>query len=73
MKTKDVYLKTMKFVWLKLALGGVMILFSLLTLVIFLGIGSIGSGDGMAFAFWLWLIVVCGVYVWINRYIGYSV
>lgn len=73
MKTRDVYLKTMKFVWLKLALGGVMILFSLLTLAIFLGIGSLGSGDGMVIAFWLWLIVVCGVYVWVNRYIGYMI
>ncbi len=71
MKTKDVYLKTMKFVWLKLALGGVMILFSLITLAIFLGIGSIGNGDGIVIAFWLWLLLVCGVFVWVNRYIGY--
>lgn len=71
MKTKDVYLKTMKFVWLKLALGGAMILFALLTLAIFLGIGSIAKEGGVAIAFWLWLVLVCGVYVWINRYIGY--
>ena len=71
MKTKDVYLKTMKFVWLKLALGAVMILFSLLTLAICLLIGSIGEGGGMVIAFWIWLILVCGVYVWINRYVGY--
>ena len=73
MKTRDVYLKTMKFVWLKLALGGAMILFSLLTLAIFLGIGSIGSGGGMVIAFWIWLVVVCGVSLWINRYIGYMI
>lgn len=71
LKTKDVYLKTMKFVWAKLALGGAMLLFSLITLAIFLGIGSLGSGDGMAIAFWFWLALVCGVYVWVNRYIGY--
>ena len=41
MNTKDVYLKTMKFVWLKLALGGAIFLFSILTLAIFLAIGSL--------------------------------
>lgn len=71
MKTKDVYLKTMKFVWLKLALGGAMILFALLTLAIFLGIGSLGKEGGMMIAFWIWLFVLCGVFVWVNRYIGY--
>ena len=71
MKTKDVYLKTMKFVWLKLALGGAMILFSLLTLAICLLIGSMGEGSGMFIAFWIWLVLVAGVFVWIERYIGY--
>lgn len=71
MKTREVYLKTMKFVWAKLALGGAMLLFSLITLAIFLGLGSLGSGSGMAIAFWVWLIVVCGVYAWVNRYVGY--
>lgn len=73
MKTKDVYLKTMKFVWLKLALGGVMILFSLLTLAICLGIGSLGKGDGMIIAFVIWLALISGVFVWINRYVGYMI
>mgnify|MGYP001041071338 FL=1 len=71
MKTKDVYLKTMKFVWLKLALGGAMILFALITMAIFLAIGSLGKGGGVAIAFWLWLFLVCGVFVWVQRYFGY--
>lgn len=71
MKAKDVYLKTMKFVWLKLALGAAMILFSLITMAICLGLGSLGNGEGMIIAFWIWLILVCGVFVWVNRYIGY--
>lgn len=73
MKTKDVYLKTMKFVWMKLALGGAMILFALITLAIFLGIGSLAKADGMAIAFCIWLGVVCGGYAWVNRYIGYMI
>lgn len=71
MKAKDVYFKTMKFVWLKLALGGALALFAVLTLLIFLLIGSIGNGDGMIIAFWIWLFLVCGVFIWANRYIGY--
>ncbi|MGN1147613.1 MAG: hypothetical protein ACI4TB_04270 [Lachnospiraceae bacterium] len=71
MKTSDVYLKTMKFVWLKLALGGAMILFALITLAICLGLGSLGDGNGMIIAFWIWLILVCCVYGFVNRYIGY--
>lgn len=73
MKTKDVYLKTMKFVWLKLALGMAMVLFAIITLAVFLGLGSLGSGDGMVIAFWLWIIIVGCVYVWINRYVGYLI
>ena len=71
MNTKDVYLKTMKFVWLKLALGGAIFLFSILTLAIFLAIGSLGEGGGMVIALCLWLVLVAGVFVWVERYVGY--
>lgn len=71
MSTKDIYLKTMKFVWLKLALGGAIFLFSVLTLAIFMLIGSRGSGDGIVIAICIWLILVAGVFVWAERYIGY--
>ncbi|MED9904479.1 MAG: hypothetical protein UFG06_09880 [Lachnospiraceae bacterium] len=71
MKTKDVYLKTMKFVWLKLALGVAMILFSLIMLAICVGIGSLAKEGGMIIAFWIWLVLVAGVFVWVNRYFGY--
>lgn len=73
LKTKDVYLKTLKFVWLKLALGAVTILFALITLAIFLAIGSIGDGGGMYIAFLLWIVVVCGGYSALNHYIGYII
>ncbi|MBQ9134933.1 MAG: hypothetical protein IJX66_02420 [Lachnospiraceae bacterium] len=71
MSTKDVYLKTMKFVWLKLALGGAIFLFSILTLAIFMAIGNLGDGEGMIIALWIWLILVAGVFVWVQRYFGY--
>lgn len=71
MKAKDVYFKTMIFVWLKLALGGAMFLVSLILLAICLGLGSLGSGNGMIIAFFIWLLLVCAMYGIVNRYVGY--
>lgn len=71
MKAKDVYFKTMIFVWLKLALGGAMFLISLILLAICLGLGSLGSGDGIIIAFFIWLILVAAMYGIVNRYVGY--
>lgn len=73
MKTSEVYFKTMKFVWLKLALGGATLLFSLITLAIFLGLGSLFKDGGIVIFFWLWVLLVCGVYYWVNHYIGYMI
>lgn len=71
MKAKDVYFKTMIFVWLKLALGGAMFLVSLILLAICLGLGSLGSGNGMIIAFFIWLLLVCAMYGLVNHYVGY--
>lgn len=68
MKASEVYLKTMKFVWLKLALGGAIFLFSTLTMFLFLWIGSLfGSGSGVAIALCLWMILVGGVFGFAQR------
>lgn len=73
LKASDVYFKTMKFVWLKLALGAAVILFALLSLAICLGIGSLGSGEGMLIVFWIWLVLVCIVSAVVNHYFGYMI
>lgn len=74
MKASEVYLKTMKFVWLKLALGGAVFLFSMLTMFLFLWIGSLfGSGSGVAIALCLWMILVGGVFGFAQHYIGYMI
>lgn len=73
MKAKDVYLKTMKFVWLKLGLGAAMLLFSIITLAIFLGIGVLIPGDMIVLFFLIWLVVVAVAYTWVNRYVGYMI
>lgn len=71
MKAKDVYFKTMIFVWLKLALGGALLLASLILLAICLGLGSLGGGNGMGIALIIWLLLVCALYGAVNRYVGY--
>ena len=73
MKARDVYFKTMKFVWLKLALGAAVILFSIILLAICLGLGSLGQGGGMVIGFWIWLIIVAAVSGIVNHYIGYMI
>lgn len=71
MKARDVYFKTMKFVWAKLALGGAIFLFALLTFAISVGLGSLFGGSSMGVFLWIWLILVLLVYAFVNRYIGY--
>lgn len=73
MKTKDVYLKTMKFVWLKLALGLASVLFAVITLAIILALGSLGSGTGMMIGFIIWLILIVSASYVVNHYIGYMI
>ncbi len=73
MKAKDVYLKTMKFVWLKLALGGAIFLFAFLTMFLFIWLGSLGGGSGIVMALTIWMILVGAVYGLVQRYIGYLI
>ena len=47
MKANDVYRKTIKFVWLKLALGGCAIIFSIVLGLILLGISALSQNDGV--------------------------
>lgn len=71
MKTKDVFLKTMKFVWLKLALGGIVLLFALVALFPFVWLGSLGDGGGIVIALTVWFILVGCVYGFLQHYVGY--
>lgn len=70
MKVKDVYLKTMKFVWMKLAMGGAIILFSIITLAMFYGLSVLVDN---AVPLYIWLILVCSVYAWVSHYVGYMI
>ena len=72
MKAKDIYFKTMKFVWLKLALGCAVTVAAVILLAIFMLIGNaIGSGGGMYIMLIIWLILVGGIYKLAMYYVGY--
>ncbi|MGN0377643.1 MAG: hypothetical protein ACI4ED_08410 [Suilimivivens sp.] len=71
MKTKDVYLKTMKFVWLKLAFGAAVFAASLVLLGIFLLIGYFFGGSAMAVFICLWMVLTGGIYRFGMHYVGY--
>ena len=70
MKTKDVYLKTMKFVWLKLALGAAITLVSTIILGIFMLIGYAIGGPGIAIMLVFWMMLTSGIYRF-AMYCGY--
>lgn len=72
MKTKSIYFKTMKFVWMKLALGAAITGVAVILLAIFMLIGNaIGEGAGMYIMLLIWLIVVAVIYRLAMSYIGY--
>lgn len=73
MKAKDIYWKTMKFTWLKLALGAVLTVAVLLLLALFVGAGSFFGGIGMYIGWILWLITSWGVYRFLMMYAGYMI
>ena len=71
MKTKDIYLKTMKFVWLKLALGFGITVAAVVLLALFMLIGSAFGGGGMYIMLLIWIVLVGGIYKLAMYYIGY--
>lgn len=73
MKTKDIYFGTMKFVWLKLAMGAAVTLASIVLLAIFMLIGSAFGGGGIYIMLCLWLIATGAIDKVVNYYFGYIV
>lgn len=74
MQAKELYLKTMKFVWLKLALGMGVVLLSILWLAICFGIGTLfGGGLIYFFTFIVWIAGTGVINSIITHYFGYLV
>lgn len=74
MSVKKIYLKTMKFVWLKLAVGAAITLISVLLLGICAGIGLLLKSEAATLVMvTIWLILSIGVYELAMYYVGYMI
>lgn len=73
MTSKDLFRKTMPFVWAKLALGGAMVLISGIILAILMGLGWLFGEAGMLICFLLWLGATGVIRLAIMHYMGYMV
>ena len=73
MKPFTLFRSTLNFTLAKSLLGIVMILLSVLTLLLMLGIGRLFSLDGMFVAFILWLGSIRGVHYLVMYYFGYLI
>lgn len=71
MKTKDIYLKTMKFVWLKLGLGMAVFLASVVLFALFMLIGAQFGGVGLYIMLIVWAALTGLIYNVAMHYIGY--
>ena len=74
MNVGQIYGKTMKFVWLKLGIGALITVASVVLLAIVLGIGSLFDDAGvMIFLGCLWIGGTAGIYHLVMRYAGYII
>ncbi|HKM35669.1 MAG TPA: hypothetical protein VJY54_13155 [Lachnospiraceae bacterium] len=74
MKASTIFFKTIKFTWLKLALGLATLLVSVLLFAILTGIAMLfRSEEGLGFGVIIWFILSIAAYYIINLYFGYLV
>ncbi len=73
MTSKQLFSKTMPFVWTKLALGGVTVLISAILLAILMGLGWLFGDGGMAVTFCIWVGATGVVRFVLMHYFGYLI
>ncbi len=73
MTAKQLFNKTMPFVWAKLALGGIMVLISAVLLAILMGLGWLFGDAAMLVTFIIWIGAVGVLRFVIMHYFGYLV
>ncbi len=73
MTAKQLFSKTMPFVWAKLMLGGIAVLVAIILLAILMGLGWLFGNAAMIIMFLVWLAAVRGVWALIMHYFGYLV
>ena len=71
MSTNQIYGKTMKFVWLKLGLGLIMTVISIVLFAIIMGICSLIGGSTIFAGACIWIILFSGIYAVVMHYFGY--
>lgn len=74
MKANDVFQKTMNFVWMKLALGGCAIAFSIVLGLLMLGISAMDKNGVMGvYALMIWIVLSIAALGISQHYLGYLV
>lgn len=73
MKVKDIFAKTSKFIWLKLAMGAGLTVVAALLLALFLFLGSLMGDAGTIIMGLIWIIVVFAIYRLAMHYFGYLI
>ncbi len=74
MKAEQIYGKTLKFVWLKLGLGAVITVASILILALFVGISALMKNSGiLGLLFFVWALLTAGIYKLAMYYGGYMI
>ena len=73
MKAKDIYLGTMKFVWLKLGIGAAVTAASIILLALCMLIGYAFGGAGLYIMLIVWIALTEVIYKVIMYYFGYMI
>ncbi|MDE5908425.1 MAG: hypothetical protein K2H52_06795 [Lachnospiraceae bacterium] len=74
MSVKNIYFKTLKFVWLKLAIGAAITLICVLLLGICAGIAALLRSEAATLIMLtIWLLLTIGVYEFVMYYVGYMI
>lgn len=71
MKASEVYAKTMKFVWLKLALGMAVVVVSIILGAIMFGIAAATGGDLFGVMLLIWMIISLVIFAGVQHFCGY--
>lgn len=71
MKTKDIYFGTMKFVWLKLAMGAGITLAAVILFALMMLFGALFGDGGIAIMLCIWIVLIAVIYNLVMHYFGY--
>ena len=73
MTAKQLFNKTMPFIWAKLALGSIMVLVAVVLLAVMMGLGWLFGDWGMVLMFIGWMAAIRAFWLLIMHYFGYMI